>query len=246
MLALLIWCTARATGRDDHRVHGRPQHHAGRGNAGLLKVPGPPVEARIALSIVFVATEMVHGAQRPTGADRATALARGVLFGLLHGFGFAGALHEVGLPEKAIPLALLFFNVGVEVGQLLFIAAVLAVIVLAAQDPDRAARLGMAGAALRDRCGRVVLADRASRGISVVTEVSTPGCGARGWRFALAGARMTPSRPESQTPEVNMRRLATIRQLSLLAFTCVGLALASAPVLAAKDPPPEVSPRACI
>lgn len=46
-------------------------------------------------------------------------------FGLLHGFGFAGALAGVGLPEKAIPLALLFFNVGVEVGQLLFIAAVL-------------------------------------------------------------------------------------------------------------------------
>jgi len=46
------------------------------------------------------------------------------VFGLLHGFGFSGALREVGLPEKDIPLALLFFNVGVEVGQLLFIAAV--------------------------------------------------------------------------------------------------------------------------
>ena len=48
-------------------------------------------------------------------------------FGLLHGFGFAGALSDIGLPEQAIPLALLFFNVGVEVGQLLFIAGVLAV-----------------------------------------------------------------------------------------------------------------------
>jgi hypothetical protein len=47
-------------------------------------------------------------------------------FGLLHGFGFAGALAEIGLPDHAIPLALLFFNVGVEIGQLLFIAAVLA------------------------------------------------------------------------------------------------------------------------
>ena len=47
------------------------------------------------------------------------------VFGLLHGFGFAGALTEVGLPQQAIPLALLFFNVGVELGQLLFIAAVL-------------------------------------------------------------------------------------------------------------------------
>ena len=46
-------------------------------------------------------------------------------FGLLHGFGFAGALAEVGLPHHAIPIALLFFNLGVEVGQLLFVAAVL-------------------------------------------------------------------------------------------------------------------------
>ncbi len=43
---------------------------------------------------------------------------------MLHGFGFAGALSEVGVPEQAVPLALLFFNVGVELGQLLFIAAV--------------------------------------------------------------------------------------------------------------------------
>jgi hypothetical protein len=56
-------------------------------------------------------------------------------FGLLHGFGFAGALHEIGLPQTDIPLALLFFNVGVEVGQLIFIAAVLAVIALARRFP---------------------------------------------------------------------------------------------------------------
>ena len=48
-------------------------------------------------------------------------------FGLLHGFGFAGALSEIGLPEQAIPLSLLFFNVGVEVGQLMFVAVVLAI-----------------------------------------------------------------------------------------------------------------------
>jgi hypothetical protein len=47
-------------------------------------------------------------------------------FGLLHGLGFAGALAEIGLPANSIPLALLFFNIGVEIGQLLFIAAVLA------------------------------------------------------------------------------------------------------------------------
>jgi hypothetical protein len=53
------------------------------------------------------------------------------VFGLLHGFGFAGALREVGLPQTDVPLALLFFNVGVEAGQLLFIAAVMAVLSLA-------------------------------------------------------------------------------------------------------------------
>jgi uncharacterized membrane protein YqjE len=49
------------------------------------------------------------------------------VFGLLHGFGFAGALNEIGLPEQSIPLALLLFNVGVELGQLLFIGAALLV-----------------------------------------------------------------------------------------------------------------------
>jgi hypothetical protein len=52
------------------------------------------------------------------------------VFGLLHGFGFAGALREVGMPEDAIPLALLCFNIGVEVGQLLFIAAVMGIVTL--------------------------------------------------------------------------------------------------------------------
>ena len=55
---------------------------------------------------------------------------RNFTFGLLHGFGFAGALAEVGLPQASIPIALLFFNVGVEIGQLLFVGAVLAVMTL--------------------------------------------------------------------------------------------------------------------
>jgi hypothetical protein len=58
-------------------------------------------------------------------------------FGLLHGFGFAGALAEVGLPQTAIPVALLTFNVGVEVGQLLFIAAILAARWLLVRIPMR-------------------------------------------------------------------------------------------------------------
>lgn len=92
---------------------------------GFVAVPGPPVEAAIALSIVLVAVEIVnarHG--KPSITARRPWLVA-FAFGLLHGFGFAGALAEVGLPRHAIPVALLFFNLGVEVGQLVFVAAVL-------------------------------------------------------------------------------------------------------------------------
>ncbi len=95
---------------------------------GLIHVPGPPVEACIALSIVFVAAESLHSrAGRPGLTERAPWLVA-FIFGLLHGLGFASALREVGLPPHAIPIALLFFNVGVEIGQLAFIAAVLGLI----------------------------------------------------------------------------------------------------------------------
>jgi hydrogenase/urease accessory protein HupE len=92
---------------------------------GFVNVPGPPVEATIALSIVLVSVEILN-AQR--GKPSLTARLPWLVafsFGLLHGFGFAGALAEVGLPQHAIPVALLFFNVGVEIGQLFFVAAVL-------------------------------------------------------------------------------------------------------------------------
>ena len=91
---------------------------------GYLYAPQQPVEAIIALSIVFLAVEIIHGQQ---GQPRLTHRAPWIVafsFGLLHGFGFAGALSEVGLPQNAIPLALLFFNLGVEIGQLLFVATV--------------------------------------------------------------------------------------------------------------------------
>ncbi len=91
---------------------------------GWIHVPGPPVEAIIALSIVFVAAEVIHEQQ---GRRSLTAEAPWIVafsFGLLHGLGFAGALEEVGLPETAIPVALLMFNVGVEVGQLIFVSLV--------------------------------------------------------------------------------------------------------------------------
>ena len=94
---------------------------------GALHVPGPPVEATIALSIVFVATEIIHQRQGREGLASRKPWVVAFAFGLLHGLGFAGALAEVGLPENSIPLALLFFNVGVEIGQVLFIVAVLAI-----------------------------------------------------------------------------------------------------------------------
>ncbi|HMA32609.1 MAG TPA: HupE/UreJ family protein [Casimicrobiaceae bacterium] len=92
---------------------------------GFVHVPQAPVEAVIALSIVFVAAEILRAREGRRGLAARAPWIVAFTFGLLHGFGFAGALAEVGLPEGHIPLALLFFNFGVEVGQLLFIAAVL-------------------------------------------------------------------------------------------------------------------------
>jgi hydrogenase/urease accessory protein HupE len=95
---------------------------------GFVNVPGRPVEATIALSIVLVAVEILNArAGKPSLTARLPWLVA-FSFGLLHGFGFAGALAEVGLPQHAIPVALLFFNVGVETGQLVFVAAVLSLI----------------------------------------------------------------------------------------------------------------------
>ena len=92
---------------------------------GLVHVPGPPVEAIIALSIVFVASEVIHGLRGKPGLTARAPWVVAFSFGLLHGLGFAGALAEVGLPQVAIPVALLTFNLGVEAGQLLFVFAVL-------------------------------------------------------------------------------------------------------------------------
>ena len=92
---------------------------------GYVHVPGPPVEAMIALSIVFVAREIVLARHGKAGLTQQWPWVISFTFGLLHGFGFAGALSEVGLPAHAIPFALLFFNVGVEIGQLAFVAAAL-------------------------------------------------------------------------------------------------------------------------
>lgn len=91
---------------------------------GLLPVPGPPVEAIIALSIVFVAAEALHSEGTKASLTGRAPWVVAFAFGLLHGLGFAGALGEVGLPASDIPLALLMFNVGVEAGQCVFVLVV--------------------------------------------------------------------------------------------------------------------------
>jgi hydrogenase/urease accessory protein HupE len=96
---------------------------------GIVHVPSSPVEAVIALSIVLVAAEIVQARRGRAGLAAQVPWIVAFIFGLLHGFGFAGALSEVGLPEGHIPVALLFFNLGVETGQLLFVAAVLTLVV---------------------------------------------------------------------------------------------------------------------
>ena len=97
---------------------------------GYVSLPPPPVEALIALSILLITVEAVHLRRgRQTLASRWPWLVA-FAFGLLHGFGFAGALKEIGLPQEDVPLALLFFNVGVELGQLLFISVLLGLIAM--------------------------------------------------------------------------------------------------------------------
>ena len=97
---------------------------------GYVHVPSAPVEAAIALSIVFVAAEIIRLRQGHEGLTARAPWVVAFAFGLLHGLGFAGALSEVGLPEGHIPVALLFFNIGVETGQLLFIATALGLMAL--------------------------------------------------------------------------------------------------------------------
>ena len=88
---------------------------------GVFPVPNAPIEVLIALSIVFLAREVItsHNGERTLVHSKPWVVA--FIFGLFHGFGFAGALGELGLSNADIPLALLFFNVGVELGQVGFI-----------------------------------------------------------------------------------------------------------------------------
>jgi len=97
---------------------------------GFVRFPSAVIEALVALSIVFVAAELLRSPDRPRTLTRRHPWIIAFTFGLLHGLAFAGALADIGLPVGAVPMALLMFNVGVEIGQLMFIAAALAVILL--------------------------------------------------------------------------------------------------------------------
>ncbi len=96
----------------------------------LVYLPQGPVEAVIALSILFLARELVVPEARRSRFTNAKPWWMAIAFGLLHGFGFAGALADIGLPREQLAGALLLFNIGIELGQLLVIGAVLALLYL--------------------------------------------------------------------------------------------------------------------
>jgi hydrogenase/urease accessory protein HupE len=92
----------------------------------VVRLPIPPIEACIALSVVFLASEIARGSKDALSYRYPIVVSS--LFGLLHGFGFAAVLQNIGLPANEVATSLLFFNVGVEIGQVLFVAGVIAVL----------------------------------------------------------------------------------------------------------------------
>lgn len=100
---------------------------------GYIHIAQAPVEAMIALSIMILAIEVIRGQHGEIGLSERYPWLVAFMFGLLHGIGFAGALTEIGLPENTIPQALLFFNIGVEIGQLIFVLILVGVYLIARQ-----------------------------------------------------------------------------------------------------------------
>jgi len=90
---------------------------------GIVRLQPAPVEAAIALSILFVAVELRRGQMGRPGFAQAHPWVVAFAFGLLHGFGFAGALRSIGLPDGALAAPLLLFNLGIEAGQVVFVSA---------------------------------------------------------------------------------------------------------------------------
>ena len=95
----------------------------------VIRIPTPPVEAAIALSVVFLAWEIVKNDESQLTYRYPAAVS--MSFGLLHGLGFAAVLRDIGLPQTELPTALLFFNIGVEIGQILFVLALVAAFLVA-------------------------------------------------------------------------------------------------------------------
>ena len=119
----------------------------------ILSVPRQPVEICIALSIVFLAVEIVKSRANAPRLSERIPWVIAFAFGLLHGFGFAGALAEIGLPEGEVPVALLTFNLGVEAGQLLIVGAGLALLAMIRQIAT--ARLNQARMAMGYAIGSI-------------------------------------------------------------------------------------------
>jgi len=95
---------------------------------GYASAPLPPLNAAIALSILFLGPEIVRSWRGKTSLTIQYPWVVAFLFGLLHGFGFASGLSTTGMPKAELPVALLFFNVGVELGQLVFVFTALALV----------------------------------------------------------------------------------------------------------------------
>ena len=123
MLGLLLIVGDRWMLRqDDHLVHARAQPDARDRHARLReRAAAPPLNAAIALSILFLGPEIVRVWRGETSFTIRHPWVVAFAFGLLHGFGFASGLTAMGLPQAEIPLALLLFNVGVEIGQIAFV-----------------------------------------------------------------------------------------------------------------------------
>ena len=111
----------------------------------VVRLPVPPTEAVIALSVLFLATEVAKGPHRAGGAGSGSLTWRYPItvssaFGLLHGLGFAAVLNEIGLPQVEVITGLIFFNIGVEIGQVIFALGVVLLLrgaALAGLDLDR-------------------------------------------------------------------------------------------------------------
>ena len=130
---------------------------------GLVAVPVDPIEVAIAASVFVLAVELARDPGRAS-AIRRRPWVMAFAFGLLHGFGFAGALAEAGLPGDEIPLALLGFNLGIEAGQVAFVACVLAAGAALWPLAHRAPVVGALGTRVRHGVAGRLLVDRAHGG----------------------------------------------------------------------------------